>query len=69
MHDKSSEANCELCLGLYRKHKGISGVVHQRQLCCRQSPEQWPQTPLAMGKLSHPAISLELTDEIKLWGK
>lgn len=27
MHDKSSEANSVLCLGLYRKHKGISGVV------------------------------------------
>lgn len=26
-HDKSTEANCELCLGLDRKQKGISGVV------------------------------------------
>lgn len=67
MHDKSCEANCKLCL--YRKHKGISGVVHQWQLCCRQSPEQWPQTPLALGKLSQAANPLKPTDEIKLRGK
>lgn len=58
MHDKSSEANCELCLGLYRKREGFSGAVNQQQLCCRQDQEQWPQTRLALGKLSQPAISL-----------
>lgn len=69
MHDKSGEANCELCLSLYRKHKGISGIVNQRQLCCRQTLEQWPQTPLASGKRSQPAISLARSKEIKRGGK
>lgn len=51
MHDKSTEANCELCLGLDRKHKGISVVVTGQNNGCGLRWHQESSVRLRFSKL------------------